>query len=351
MRGSVLVAAVVLVLSVSAPGAAASSGGSPSSGSAVGSSTGSTAVDVVAGARPEEGQIHRLYRSVLGRAPDSPGFDYWVAARVEGLPLRAVADGFLNSGEYALRFGAGSDTEFLDRVYGNVLGRPGDAAGVDYWLGEMAGGLPRTELVLLFSESPENRNRTGTTLVELPHYRPLISQVTASDVALSWRPGCPVGPEDLRAVEVDHVDFEGDHRRGTLIVNAPIAAEVADIFERLYEARYPIASLVPVEAFAADDDASMAANNTSAYNCRLVTNGTSWSRHSYGTAIDINPVQNPYVTELLVLPPSGADYMDRATYHQAMIRPGDVVTSAFAAAGWRWGGEFRTLKDYQHFDR
>lgn len=301
--------------------------------------------------RPEEGEVFRLYRSVLGRSPDGEGFDYWVAARVEGLTLRAIADGFLNSSEYARRFGAGSDPEFLGRVYGNVLGRPGEQAGVDYWLELLAGGLQRTELVLLFSESLEHRNRTGTASAVLPDYRPMIGAVVESEVALSWRTGCPVSPSNLRAVEVDHVDFDGAHRRGTLVVNADVAEDIATIFGVLYRAGYPIASIRPVDEFGADDDASMEANNTSAFNCRSVTGGSAWSRHSFGRAIDINPIQNPYVSGDVVLPPTGSDFLDRSSYHPAMIRPGDVVTSAFADAGWRWGGNFRSLRDYQHFDR
>jgi hypothetical protein len=93
----------------------------------------------------------------------------------------------------------------------------------------------------------------------------------------------------------------------------------------------------------------MAANNTSAYNCRKVTGGTSWSEHSYGKAIDINPIQNPYVNGSTVLPSAGKSYVSRSTYKKGMIRSGDVVTKSFAAAGWTWGGSYRTLKDYQHF--
>lgn len=301
--------------------------------------------------RPEEGEVHRLYRSILGRTPDDSGFGYWVSARVEGVTLRAVADGFLNSDEYARRFSAGSDADFVSRAYGNVLGRPGDAAGVAYWLGELEEGLPRTEMVLLFSESRENKVRTGTVAADLPDYRPLITTVNEADVARSWQPGCPVHPDQLRAVEVDHVDFAGAHKRGTLIVNADSTAEVAEMFGKLYRARYPVEAIRPVDVYDGNDDLSMAANNTSAFNCRAVTGGTSWSRHSYGTAIDINPVQNPYVSGQQVLPPSGADHTDRTSYHPAMIRPGDVVTRAFADSGWRWGGDFRTLQDYHHFQR
>ena len=301
--------------------------------------------------RPEEGEVFRLYRSVLGRHPDRPGFHYWAAARIGGLPLRAVADGFLASREYARRFGSGADGDFLDRVYRNVLGRPGDPAGVAYWLGELAGGLPRTELVLLFSESAEHRSRSGTAQADLPPFRPVVTAVHAADLPHSWRPGCPVAPDRLRAVELDHVDFDGHPRRGTLIVAADVVDEVIAVFRQLFERRYPIAAIQPVDVHGGDDDASMAANNTSAFNCRAVTGGTAWSRHAHGTAIDLNPVQNPYVTDRVVLPPAGADHVDRARHHPAVIRPGDVVTTAFAEAGWRWGGDFVTLRDHQHFER
>lgn len=301
--------------------------------------------------RPEEGEIIRLYRSVLDRDPDQQGFDYWVTARVEGVSLAAVADGFLNGSEYRRRFGAGTDAGFVERAYRNVLGRPGDQAGTAYWVGQLDRGLARTEMVLLFSESVEHRRRTGTALAELPSFQVIVSSVDADDLAASWRTGCPVGHDQLRAVELDHVDFAGRHTRGTLVVHVDAVDEVAAIFSHLYNARYPIATITPIDAYGGDDDASMAANNTSAFNCRTVTGGRSWSRHAFGTSIDINPMQNPYVSSTVVLPPTGGDFVDRSSYHPAMIRPGDVVTTAFAAAGWRWGGDFRSLKDYHHFER
>lgn len=301
--------------------------------------------------RPEEGEIQRLYQSVFDRAPDRGGFAYWVSARVEGLTLRAVADGFLNSEEYAARFGTGTDDDFVGRAYQNVLNRAGDSGGVTYWLDQLRAGLPRTELVLLFSESMENQLRTGTAPTALPPYIPEISSLSEADVSRSWRTGCPVHPDDLRAVVVDYVDFFGHHQRGTLIVNADVADDVAEVFGAMYGARYPIQGIQPVDVFDGDDDASMAANNTSGFNCRAVTGGSSWSHHAYGRAIDINPIQNPYVSGGRVLPPAGDGFVDRSAYHPAMIRPGDVVVRAFAEHGWRWGGDYRTLKDYQHFSR
>lgn len=301
--------------------------------------------------RPEEGEVWRLYLAVLGRRPDQGGFDYWVTRRVEGLPLAALAENFLASREFSIRFGATSDAEFLDLVYRNVLGRPGDDVGVAYWRGVLADGYARPDLVILFAESDEHRALTGTTLPELPPYDPVVRTVDDGDIGSSWRPGCPVDPVDLRAVELDHVDPGGVHRRGTLIVNEDAVDDVISVFGELYAARFPLASMVPVARFDGDDDASMAAGNTSGFNCRAVTGGSGWSRHAYGRAIDINPIENPYVNGDLVLPPAGVDYVDRSRFDPAMVRSGDVVTRAFGEAGWRWGGRFTSLADYQHFER
>jgi hypothetical protein len=313
--------------------------------------------------RPEEGEVIRLYRSVLGRQPDPEGYGYWSALRVEGVPLAVVADGFLTGREYRRRFGAGTDAVFVERVYANVLGRPGDPEGAEYWRRELTRGLERTHLVLLFSESVESRRLSGTGLAELPEFRPADRTVVADDVAVSWRQGCPVGPGELRALEVDHVGFDARHHRGTLIVHQAVVDELTEVFRRLYAARYPIQSIRPVDEFGpapaipgragpqgADDEASMAANNTSAFNCRSITGGGALSRHARGTAIDLNPLQNPWVADR-VAPAAAGPWLDRRVYHPAMIRPGDVVTRAFADAGWRWGGDFVGIKDYQHFQR
>lgn len=295
--------------------------------------------------------MFRLYRSVLGRDPDTAGFDYWVALRIEGVSLRVIADSFLVGEEFRLRFGADDDDAFVDLVYRAVLGRAGDPEGVAYWRRQLGQGLLRADLVLLFSESTEFRLLTGTDPVTLPDFRVVVTTPEPSDLATSWRAGCPVDPGDLRTLELDHVDFDGQHRRGVIVVHRDVADDVAEMFGELYRSRYPIATMRSIEEFAADDNDSMAANNTSGFNCRRITGGSSWSRHAYGRAVDLNPIQNPYVSGDTVLPPAGESFRDRDRYHQAMIRPGDVVTRSFAARGWRWGGDFRSLADYQHFDR
>jgi D-alanyl-D-alanine carboxypeptidase len=169
-------------------------------------------------------------------------------------------------------------------------------------------------------------------------------------VRYSWRRGCPVGPVELRLLRLDYWGFDGRVHRGELIVHRDHARQVLAVFGRLFGARYPIQRLRPVDAYRADDDRSVAANNTSGFNCRPVAGSTSWSEHAFGRAIDLNPLRNPYVTRGgRVSPPAGRPYADRARRAAGMIHRGVAVVRAFAAAGWRWGGNWSGSRDYQHF--
>ena len=165
----------------------------------------------------------------------------------------------------------------------------------------------------------------------------------------SWRPGCPVALRDLRLVRMTYRRFDGDVRLGRLVVHEDVARDVLDAFEAMYDAGFRIRRMRLVDAYDADDDRSMAANNTSAFNCRYVSGTTRWSEHSYGGAVDINPVQNPWVRGDAVEPERGAHYRDRGDVRKGMIVEGDVVTRAFDAIGWGWGGRWSSSKDYQHF--
>ncbi len=165
----------------------------------------------------------------------------------------------------------------------------------------------------------------------------------------SWREGCPVGPDALRLVEVDHWGYDGTVHTGKLVVAADAVDRVVEAFRSLFTARFQIERMEPVDAFDGRDEASMAANNTSAFNCRVVAGTATWSEHAYGTAIDVNPVQNPYVRDGTTDPPAGASWLDRAWETPGMIRDGDAVVAAFAAQGFGWGGHWRSAQDYQHF--
>ena len=165
----------------------------------------------------------------------------------------------------------------------------------------------------------------------------------------SWHQGCPVPVSDLRLVSVSFWGFDGRAHRGKLILHKSYTSPVISALRTLYGGRFPIRRMQLVEAYGSSDDRSMAADNTSAFNCRGVPGAGSWSEHAYGRAIDINPLENPEVRQGVVSPPGGRKFTNRSRPVQGMIRPGDTVVRAFAAVGWRWGGYWHSLKDYQHF--
>ena len=181
-----------------------------------------------------------------------------------------------------------------------------------------------------------------------PRFVGKIWKVSAAELRHSYRPGCPVGPAQLRRLEVSHWDFAGRRRVGSIVVAAREARDVLSVFRKLYVARFPIRRLRPVDVYKGSDDASMAADNTSGFNCRFVSGTRRWSQHAYGLAIDINPVENPYVDGGRVRPPAGRRYLDRSRVRPGMVVAGDVVLRAFASIGWSWGGRWSS-PDYQHF--
>lgn len=197
--------------------------------------------------------------------------------------------------------------------------------------------------------SPTTTSTTTTTQPPSPPFQSSIETVVAADLASSWRPGCPVAVEDLRRVTLSHWNYDGRVQTGRIVVAASLADQVVAIFGDLYQEGFPIERMEPVEAYGGSDDSSMAANNTSGFNCRQVTGGSSFSEHSYGRAIDVNPLVNPYVRGSTVLPPAGAAYADRSRDAPGMIHANDEVTEAFGARGWIWGGTWNSVKDYQHF--
>jgi hypothetical protein len=154
---------------------------------------------------------------------------------------------------------------------------------------------------------------------------------------VSWRRGCPVGFEQLRLLTVSHWGFDGGIHRGRLVVNRDAATATLSAMRTLFRLHYPIRQMRLVDAYGADDHRSMAA-------------GGVWSEHAYGRALDLNPLENPYVTESgYVSPPAGAPYADRSRRAQGLIHRGGPVVAAFAAVGWEWGGNWPWPRDYQHF--
>lgn len=157
-------------------------------------------------------------------------------------------------------------------------------------------------------------------------------------------------PDDIKKqlalITVPYLSFDGTTAEGQLVVHAEVAEEAREIFKKLFEMQFPIARMVPVVAYDWDDDASMAANNTSAFNYRVIFGTDRLSNHSYGRAIDINPVQNPYQQRGGATVPPGARYDPS--------QPGTVTTTVaelFKSCGWQWGGEWKERKDWQHFEK
>jgi hypothetical protein len=167
---------------------------------------------------------------------------------------------------------------------------------------------------------------------------------------VSWQRGCPVHIRDLRVLTLSHWGFDGEVNDGRLVVNRWQAQRVRRAMKKLFEARFPIRRMRLVDHYGASDTRSMNANNTSAFNCRFVAGTTRWSNHAYGRAIDINPVQNPYVRpDGTASPAKGQTYVDRTQRRKGMIHAGGRVVRAFASVGWEWGGYWTSPKDYQHF--
>lgn len=161
---------------------------------------------------------------------------------------------------------------------------------------------------------------------------------------------CPA-LDALRLVRVEHVSFAGSTQSGELIVHHSLAHELLEIFAELYALRFPIASILRIDHFDGDDERSMAANNCSAFNFRVIQGTQTLSRHALGHAVDINPVQNPWLRDARVDPEAGRAYLDRTHVRPGMIVANGAVLEAFKGRGWTWGGEHPRHPDYHHFNK
>ncbi|MDP4592992.1 MAG: M15 family metallopeptidase [Beijerinckiaceae bacterium] len=193
---------------------------------------------------------------------------------------------------------------------------------------------------------PATANDRGTA-------KPIPAAIWQAMQGTSWHPGlgCPAR-ENLALLSVPYRDFTGHRQTGQLIVARAAANGVLNAFAAIYQSSFRIQSMTLIHKFGGDDGKSMAANNTSGFNCRKTAGGTRLSEHSSGRAIDINPVQNPYVTQRGTLPPAGEAFdrpQERTRRHSGLIVKGGPVTRAFARIGWKWGGSWQVFKDYQHF--
>jgi D-alanyl-D-alanine carboxypeptidase len=187
----------------------------------------------------------------------------------------------------------------------------------------------------------------------LPGFRAVVRSISPAEreqmTPSVWRPGCPAGLSALRHVSLAFVGFDGRAHRGALVVHNRAARDVVTAFRALYGARVPIRRMRPIQAYGGDDFASIEADNTSAFNCRPATGSSRWSEHAYGRAIDINPIENPYVSGGTTSHRRSVPYLDRSPARPGMAVEGGALVRAFDAVGWGWGGRWSSIKDYQHF--
>ncbi|MCU1621883.1 MAG: hypothetical protein JWL79_728 [Frankiales bacterium] len=174
-----------------------------------------------------------------------------------------------------------------------------------------------------------------------------IDGATAARMRYSYHSGCPVGLRDLRYLTMSYIGWDGASHTGEMVVRSSVVTAVANAFNRMYDDRFPIRRMRLVDDYKGSDDASMADDNTSAFNCRAASGGSGWSMHAYGLAVDINPVENPYVHSGRVDPPNGKAYATRSPARKGMVNRG--VVEDFRVHHWGWGGYFRSTKDWQHF--
>ncbi|MGH2735676.1 MAG: M15 family metallopeptidase [Actinomycetota bacterium] len=166
----------------------------------------------------------------------------------------------------------------------------------------------------------------------------------------SWHKGCPVPIRRLRLIRVSFHGFDGERHIGKLVAHKDAVEALVRAFRSMYRKGFKIRRMYLVDKYGGNDRRSMRADNTSVFNCRYVSGTTTWSQHAYGRAIDINPVENPYVAgDGTVSPRKGRRYADRSRHAKGMIHRRGATVRAFRRAGWGWGGHWQSSKDYQHF--
>jgi LysM repeat protein len=180
----------------------------------------------------------------------------------------------------------------------------------------------------------------------LPAWRTRIEMVTPAMVNWDPRRRCPVPPADLRRIWVSYIDFQGAYHDGSIIMHKSLVTATQRTFFTLFRWRYRIMAMAPMSVnMPGQTDMSIV---TAGYRCRRVAGSTTWSEHAYGRAIDLNPLQNPMVRGSYLDPPGSAFWVRRNRYLIGMVHAEGAVR-AFTRNGFRWGGRWRTLKDYMHF--
>ncbi|MCH4192388.1 MAG: M15 family metallopeptidase [Butyrivibrio sp.] len=187
-------------------------------------------------------------------------------------------------------------------------------------------------------------------------YEPVPDDVLKRIKGISYPKDCPVAITTLRYCKVLYIDFNGEKQSGELICNKSIADDVMEIFSNLYDNGYQIESIRLIDDYGGDDESSMEADNTSCFNYRTIAGSKKMSKHSLGLAIDINPLYNPSITydkkgNAKIAPSNATDYADRTVAFPYKIDDQDLAFKEFTSRGFTWGGNWNSLKDYQHFEK
>jgi hypothetical protein len=187
--------------------------------------------------------------------------------------------------------------------------------------------------------------------VQAPPFAYSVAPVTRAELPYSWHSGCPAAPSQLRRIRLSYWGFDGTAHTGALVANVGAVGDLVVVFRRLYGARFPIRRMRPVDAYRGNDERSLEADNTAAFNCRFAVGSGArrWSTHAYGRAIDVNPVENPFLEGGRVHPRAGAAFLNRSKVRPGMAVRGGLLVRAFATVGWQWGGRWQGTPDYQHF--
>jgi hypothetical protein len=166
----------------------------------------------------------------------------------------------------------------------------------------------------------------------------------------SWHPGCPVGLGDLRYMRIAYWGFDHHAHLGEMVANSSATPALRRAFATLFAARFPIRQMRLVDRYGGSDYASIQADNTSAFNCRNATGTSHWSQHAFGLAVDINPIENPYVyANGTTTHAASRPYLNRSDVRAGMAVAGGTLVRAFDAVGWGWGGRWPLPTDFQHF--
>jgi hypothetical protein len=201
-----------------------------------------------------------------------------------------------------------------------------------------------------FAKAVKVNNSTKTQKKQIFSYESIDENLKKKINNISYKDNKYIKISDLADAKVTYYGFDDKTHAGELIVNKKVAKDVIEIFKELYKAKFPIEKIRLIDDYNADDDLSMSDNNTSAFCYRTVANTNKISMHGYGMAIDINPIQNPCISGKDVSPQNAYSYLNRNLRKKGMIIKNDVCYKAFTKRGWKWGGNWKNPKDYQHFE-